>query len=213
MTLLWVNIESKKKKKKKKKKSDAKKNIKKQSVLRSPDIQRHFGKDWVQKYIYVICKVRNRATLSLLTQKPFLIVHGINCILFRREKFSLLNTSSKINCRKTVRQKIKHSSTYSLAPDLGTCKIDLIPRLLSPHPPLPYPLDSSSRKHTFIILTSLNPLLYSETGLYRGVHYLSYFCLKRRLWYSLEPPQWGGSNVYPHYMFWAEIRKNIRFFI
>ena len=27
--------------------------------------------------------------------------------------------------------------------------------------------------------------------------------------YSLEPPQWGGSNEYPQSMFWAEIRKII----
>ena len=26
-------------------------------------------------------------------------------------------------------------------------------------------------------------------------------------WYSLEPPQRGGSNEYPQSMFWAEIRK------
>ena len=25
--------------------------------------------------------------------------------------------------------------------------------------------------------------------------------------YSLEPPQWGGSNEYSQSMFWAEIRK------
>ena len=25
--------------------------------------------------------------------------------------------------------------------------------------------------------------------------------------YSLEPPQRGGSNEYPQFMFWAEIRK------
>ena len=25
--------------------------------------------------------------------------------------------------------------------------------------------------------------------------------------YSLEPPRRGGSNEYPHSMFWAEIRK------
>ena len=25
--------------------------------------------------------------------------------------------------------------------------------------------------------------------------------------YSLEPPRRGGSNEYPQYMFWAEIRK------
>ena len=26
--------------------------------------------------------------------------------------------------------------------------------------------------------------------------------------YSSEPPRRGGSNEYPQYMFWAEIRKN-----
>ena len=25
--------------------------------------------------------------------------------------------------------------------------------------------------------------------------------------YSLEPPQWGGSNEYPQSMFWAEMRQ------
>ena len=35
-----------------------------------------------------------------------------------------------------------------------------------------------SRKHVHIILTSLNPLLYSKTGVYRGIHYFSYFCSK-----------------------------------
>ena len=25
--------------------------------------------------------------------------------------------------------------------------------------------------------------------------------------YTLEPPQWGGSNVYPQSMFWAKIEK------
>ena len=31
--------------------------------------------------------------------------------------------------------------------------------------------------------------------------------------YSLEPPRRGGSNEYPQSMFWAEIWKNIRFFL
>ena len=30
--------------------------------------------------------------------------------------------------------------------------------------------------------------------------------------YSLEPPHWGGSNVYPQSMLWAKIRKIIIFF-
>ena len=37
----------------------------------------------------------------------------------------------------------------------------------------------ASRKHTHIILTPpppLNPLLYSKTGVYSGIHYFSYFC-------------------------------------
>ena len=25
--------------------------------------------------------------------------------------------------------------------------------------------------------------------------------------HSLESPRWGGSNEYPQFMFWAEIRK------
>ena len=28
-----------------------------------------------------------------------------------------------------------------------------------------------------------------KTGVYRGIHYFSYFCSKHRLWYSLEPPR------------------------
>ena len=31
--------------------------------------------------------------------------------------------------------------------------------------------------------------------------------------YSLEPPRRGGSNEYPQYMFWAEIRKISEFFL
>ena len=40
----------------------------------------------------------------------------------------------------------------------------------------------ASRKHAFIILTPLNPLLYSKTGVYRGIHYFSYVAKKQRLW-------------------------------
>ena len=36
----------------------------------------------------------------------------------------------------------------------------------------------SSRKHAWIILTPLTPLLYCKTGVYRGIHYFSYFCSK-----------------------------------
>ena len=34
--------------------------------------------------------------------------------------------------------------------------------------------DKTSKKHACIILT----LLYSKTGVYRGIHYFSYFCPK-----------------------------------
>ena len=36
----------------------------------------------------------------------------------------------------------------------------------------------SSRKHTFTSLTPLTPLLYSKTGVYKGIHYFSYICSK-----------------------------------
>ena len=50
-----------------------------------------------------------------------------------------------------------------------------------------------TEQNPFVVL----PLLYSKTGVYRGIHYFSYFCSKHRLWYSLEPPRRGGSNEYP----------------
>ena len=37
------------------------------------------------------------------------------------------------------------------------------------------PFNHSSRKHTYIILTLLNPTLYCKTGVYRGIHYSSNF--------------------------------------
>ena len=48
-----------------------------------------------------------------------------------------------------------------------------------------------------IMKTSLYicPLLYSKTGVYRGMHYFFLFLLKNiDCGYSLEPPRWGGSN-------------------
>ena len=66
-----------------------------------------------------------------------------------------------------------------------------------------------SRKHTYIILTPLNPLLYSKskTGVYRDIHYFSYFCSKHKLWVLVR------SNEYPQSMFWAEIWKISELFI
>ena len=45
-----------------------------------------------------------------------------------------------------------------------------------------------------------------KTGVYWGIHYFAYFCLKNiECGYSLEPPRGGSneyrSNEYPHSMF------------
>ena len=66
----------------------------------------------------------------------------------------------------------------------------------------------SSRKHAFIILTPLNPTLYSKTGVYRGIHYFSYFCSKHRLWVLVRTasPR-GGSKEYPQSMFEQKYEK------
>ena len=53
----------------------------------------------------------------------------------------------------------------------------------------------TSRKHAYIILTPLNPLLYSKTETYRGIYYFFLFLLKNiDSGYSFEPPRQGGSN-------------------
>ena len=58
------------------------------------------------------------------------------------------------------------------------------------------------------------PLLYSKTGVYRGIHYFLIFPLKHRLWVLARTASVrGGSNVYPQSMFWAKNKKNINFFI
>ena len=49
-------------------------------------------------------------------------------------------------------------------------------------------------------------LLYSKTGVYRGVHDFLIFALKIDCGYSL-----GGSNVNPRSMFLAKIRKKSPF--
>ena len=36
--------------------------------------------------------------------------------------------------------------------------------------------------YAYIILTPLTPLLYSKTGVYKGINSFSYFCSKHRLW-------------------------------
>ena len=60
----------------------------------------------------------------------------------------------------------------------------------------------------YILLTPLNhTFFYSKTGVYKSIHYLFISAQKHRLWYSLEPPRWGGSNEHLHSMFWAEMWK------
>ena len=49
---------------------------------------------------------------------------------------------------------------------------------------------------------------------FTGVYIIFLFLLKNiDCGYSLEPPRRGGSNEYPHSMFWAEIGKISEFFI
>ena len=76
-----------------------------------------------------------------------------------------------------------------------------------------YNSNNTSRKHTCIILTPLNPLLYSKTGVYRGIHFFLFLFKNIDCGYSLEPPRRGGSNEYPQSMFWAEIWKISEVFI
>ena len=41
------------------------------------------------------------------------------------------------------------------------------------------PLHTKTRKHAYYTFDPLNPqFLYIKTGVYRGIHYLSYFCSK-----------------------------------
>ena len=63
-----------------------------------------------------------------------------------------------------------------------TAKIWLVCAVLVAHSLFSTCYCVSSRKHTYIILTPLNPHLYSKTGVYRSIHYFSYFCPKHRLW-------------------------------
>ena len=65
----------------------------------------------------------------------------------------------------------------------------------------------SSRKPTYIILTPLNPLLYSKTGFYRVyINFLISAQKRKDCGQLLEPPQYQQSR------FWAEIWKISEFF-
>ena len=63
-------------------------------------------------------------------------------------------------------------------------------------------------KHTYIILTPLNPFHIVKLG-FTGVYIIFFLFLLKSIdcGYSLEPPRRGGSNEYQQSMFYAEIRK------
>ena len=63
----------------------------------------------------------------------------------------------------------------------------------------------TSQKHTYKILTPLNPLLYLKTGVYKGYTLFFLYLLKNiYCGYSLEPPHRGRSNEYPQSMYSLE---------
>ena len=71
----------------------------------------------------------------------------------------------------------------------------------------------SSRKHVFLNSDPLVPHCYIVKLGFTGVYIIFLISAQNvDCGYSLEPPRRGGSNEYPQSMFWAEIRKNIRFF-
>ena len=65
-----------------------------------------------------------------------------------------------------------------------------------------------SLKHTCIILIILKPHFYTVKLGFAGVYIILHISAQIiDCGYALEPPHWGGSNVYPQSMFWAEIWK------
>ena len=67
---------------------------------------------------------------------------------------------------------------------------------------------TTSRKHTYMILTPFIPHFYIVKLGFTGYTLFFLFLLKIiDCGYSLEPPRRGGSNEYPQSMFWAEIKK------
>ena len=39
------------------------------------------------------------------------------------------------------------------------------------------------------------------------IYYFLIFAQNIYCWYMLEPPQYGGSNKYPQFMFWSKNKK------
>ena len=69
-----------------------------------------------------------------------------------------------------------------------------------------------SRKHAYIILTSLTQFLCSKTGLQGYSLFFLFLINNIYCGYSLEPPRQGDSNEYLQSMFWVEIWKISKFF-
>ena len=63
----------------------------------------------------------------------------------------------------------------------------------------------ASRKHAYIMLTSLNPNFYVAKFGFTGVYIIFNIAAQKHCGYSLELSCWGGSNEYPKSIFWAEI--------
>ena len=70
-----------------------------------------------------------------------------------------------------------------------------------PHPTLIY----STITYLYYFNPLKPPLFYSKTGVYRCIHYVSYFAKNIDCGYLLEPPRWDCINEYPQSMFWAGI--------
>ena len=74
-------------------------------------------------------------------------------------------------------------------------------------------MSESSRKHAYIF-DPLKPHFYTVKLGFIGV-YIDFLisALKHRLWVLVRTVSSGGSNKYSQSMFWAEIRKLLKFFI
>ena len=61
----------------------------------------------------------------------------------------------------------------------------------------------------YVYIPTFTPLLYSKTGVCRGIPIFLIFFFAQNLdcLHSLEPPRSGGSNVYPQSVFRAKLLK------
>ena len=113
--------------------------------------------------------------------------------------------------------KMRNNLRYKYT-DLKKSTHDWNEQLFAKRWPLSYLNLNEYHQDTYIMITCqcnehpFSPHLYIvKLGITR-IHIFLSFAIKQRPWYSLEPPQWGGSNVYPRSMFRANIRKYHIFF-